>query len=316
VPDPGAEGSVVPRARAGLVDRFRAWSNALGAGLDGDLERADTTARALTRGFYLLLLLIAVRHLLLWNYYVGLREIQPLWPVGWAAGDEGRAAAIVLVLFVLGSLVAAIVPHQRAARAAAFLGCFEFAAFVNSFGAIRHVHHLLVLTAFMFVFLPGNSGARARDDEDRRAYLRAFRGVQCAAMLTYSMSGVVKLATGLWHLVSGQGGFLSPSAMALHAANSALRFGVEPPLAGLAVRAGAFGLPVYLLVLGLEIGALPAAFRPRLHRLWGALLILMHVGIGLTLNLWFLPSIGVLAVLFLASPFARAARGRGSRSVP
>src|SRR5262245_34737315 len=118
------------------------------------------------------------------------------------------------------------------------------------------------------------------------------------------MSGALKIATGLWQLATGQGGVLTLPAMALHAASSAVRFGADPPLADLAVRALPLGLPIYLAVIGVELLSLPIAFRPRLHRPWGAALVLMHVGIGLTLNLFFLSSVFITGLLLLASPFA------------
>lgn len=288
------------------------------AGGDERLKRDHARARTLVRWYYTGLLLVALQHLTWWKYYLGLREIQPLWPIFWAPPGSGRAAAIVLALFVGGALAAALLPHRRLARVAAFAGCLEFFAFNSSFGSIRHVNHLLMLTTFMLVFLPREPVAADLSDEDRRAYLRAFWGAQCAALLTYSMAGFVKLATGVVHLLTGQGGVLTPSAMALHAANSAIRFGVEAPLAGLAVRLAGLGLPIYLAVIYVELFSLVIAFRPRLHRAWAILLVLMHVAIGLTLNLFFTPSILVVGVLFLASPFAPASSDarRAARDLP
>ena len=287
-----------------IAGRFWAWIEAPEGGLYDQVGRSYQSARSLTRAYYAGLALVAFVHLSSWDYYAGLREIQPLWPVFWTSARSGRDAVALLLFFLLASLAAALFPHRLLARAAAFAGCFEFFAFVYSFGAVRHVHHHLLLSTFLFVFLPRGSGGTDATEEEKRAHLRAFWGVQCGVLLTYSMCGFVRIATGLWHLVTGQGGVLTPPALALHAANAGIRFGVDPLLADLAIRAGWMGLPVYLVVTYLELFALPVAFRPRLHRPWGAALILMHVGIGLTLNLFFVPSIFILGVLLLASPFA------------
>ena len=288
---------------SGAVDRFWSLARDVERSADGRLEAADLGARTLVRAYYLGLLLLAVQHLALWDQYVRLRAIRPLWPVFWAKAENGRDAMIVLLLFAFGAFVAALFPDRTAARAAACLGALEFYAFVSSFGNVRHIHHLTVLTSFLFVFLPGRGAGRARDDEERRAFLRGVWGVQCGLLLTYSMSGGLKLLTGIWHLLTGQGGVLTPPAMALHVANTAFRFGLDPPLADLAVRALPLGLPVYLAVIGFELLSLPIAFRPRLHRPWGAVLVLMHLGIGLTLNLFFLSSVFISGLLLLASPF-------------
>ena len=289
------------RALSRVVDLFWARTEIPGHSLYARLDRSHATARTLTRCYYAGLLLIAFWHMSLWNYYRGLRDIQPLWPVAWAASVPDRAATVVLLLFASGSLLAAVFPDRLLARCLAFAGCLEFFAFVYSFGTIRHVHHLLVLTTFVFIFLPRGPGD---NDDAKKSYLRAFWGVQCCALLTYSMSGLAKIVTGVWHLATRQDGVLTPSAFARHVANAGFRFGVEPPLGDLAIRAGGLGLPFYLAVIYLETCSLLVAFRPRLHRVWGAALIMLHLAIGLTLNLFFLPSIFVLGVLLLASPFS------------
>jgi hypothetical protein len=51
---------------------------------------------------------------------------------------------------------------------------------------IRQDNHLLILTAFLFTCLPRGPGSIV---EEKRAFLRAFWGVQTGALLTYSMSG-------------------------------------------------------------------------------------------------------------------------------
>ncbi|HZM68792.1 MAG TPA: hypothetical protein VFB95_00330 [Candidatus Cryosericum sp.] len=292
------------------------WSLADGPFGDRDLRRPHAQARALTRCFYVGLLSIAFRHLSLWDYYLGLRCIQPLWPVAWTAAVPPRmAAAAVLLLFVLGSLVAACVPDRLLARSLAFVGCLEFFAFLYSFGTIRHVHHLLLLATLLLVLLPSGRGD---DDAGKRAYLRAFWGVQCGVLLTYSMSGSLKLLSGLWHLASRGEGVFTPSAFSLHVASSGFRFGVEPLLGGMALRWGALGLPLYLGVIYVELVSIAVAFRPSLHRAWGAVLIALHIAIALTLNLFFLPSILVLGVFLLASPFApdRLDGRRAARDLP
>jgi hypothetical protein len=297
-----------------LVERF--WSLAEPPGREEDLHQAYVQARILTRCYYVGLLSVAFRHLTLWDYYLGLRCMQPLWPAAWATAVPPRiAAAAVLATFTLGSLLAAWLPDRLLTRGLAFAGCLEFFAYVYSFGTIRHVHHLLILATFLLVFLPSGTG---RDQAGVRSYLRAFRGVQCGVLLTYSMSGFVKLTSGLWHLASRGEGVLTPSAFSLHVASSGFRFGVEPAMGAMALRWGVLGLPIYITVIYLEIVSIAIAFRPRLHRAWGFLLIGLHVAIGLTLNLFFLPSILVLGVFLLASPFApsRSTAKLAARDLP
>src|SRR5262245_45096107 len=139
------------RNLARVVDLYWARTEAPECALYSNIERAHAAARLLTRCFYVGLLLIAFRHLSLWDYYVGLRHIQPLWPVAWATLAPGRVAAVALLLFVLGSLLAVVYPNCIIARVFAFVGCLEFFAFLYSFGTVRHVDHLLILTTFMLI---------------------------------------------------------------------------------------------------------------------------------------------------------------------
>lgn len=63
--------------------------------------------------------------------------------------------------------------------------------------------------------------------------------------------------------------------------------------------------PLYLGALYLEAFAVLIAFRPALHRLWGGGLVLLHLGIGLGMEIWFVPPMFLLALLLLSSPCCR-----------
>jgi hypothetical protein len=54
----------------------------------------------------------------------------------------------------------------------------------------------------------------------------------------------------------------------------------------------------------LEAASLLVAFRPRIHRVWGAGLIAFHFGTQLAMGFTFTPNIAVVGLLFLCSPFA------------
>src|SRR2546425_9244180 len=105
-----AEEMPLLRALSRVVDLFWARTEIPGHSLYARLDRSHPTARTLTRCYYSGLLLIAFWPMSLCNYYRGLRDIQPLWPVAWAASVPDRAATVVLLLFASGSLLAAVFP--------------------------------------------------------------------------------------------------------------------------------------------------------------------------------------------------------------
>jgi hypothetical protein len=52
-----------------------------------------------------------------------------------------------------------------------------------------------------------------------------------------------------------------------------------------------------------QLMALPAALRPRLHMLWGYLLFAFHVGTGFLLQIFFAKQVLLLMLFFVLSPF-------------
>ena len=85
------------------------------------------------------------------------------------------------------------------------------------------------------------------------------------------------------------------------------------------------GWPIHLLVIYVEVVAILIIFRPELHRVWGVMLVLFHVGTFLPsrppaaalLGIPFSRHMIVLALLFLLSPFApRFELGRALAVVP
>jgi hypothetical protein len=54
----------------------------------------------------------------------------------------------------------------------------------------------------------------------------------------------------------------------------------------------------------LETFSVIAAFRPRLHRLWGLGLIAFHFGTQLVMGFTFAPNIVLVGLLLVCSPFA------------
>jgi hypothetical protein len=139
-----------------------------------------------------------------------------------------------------------------------------------------------------------------------QAYLLCVWSLLASFFLTYTISGVWKVAVGLVQAAKLEPNAFSPSALAYHVARRLVETGDSTPLAHVLLRHPAFGWPANLLTLYLETFAIVAAFRPRLHRAWAMGLISFHVGSGLILGIGFYHHVLLLGVLGLASPFAPA----------
>ncbi len=208
-------------------------------------------------------------------------------------------------IYYAGLLSIPIFSQKRWARILAFLGVFEFVALSNSFGKIGHSMHLWVLSAFLLIFLPC---VEKFSDEPprvfRQRYLLIFWSCQAIVLLTYSMSGLGKIAGAVYQMSAGQNNIFLPGAFAVIAADR-LQQTNSPNLLGWWLSAHLFaGWPFMLADLYLQFFSFWAAFRPSLHRSWAIALILFHIASYLFLSINFAPSVLLITIILLNSPFA------------
>jgi hypothetical protein len=268
-------------------------------------SRAFRQAELLVRLFYAGNLFWAAWRLAERGRWGSYETFQPLWPMAWANGlDVNVVAAAVLTANAIAAALAAIVPTSRVTRWMAFVGMLEAGAFENSFGTIGHGGHAWLWVAFFFALLPtGSRDHFARVRIARQRFLQMFWTAQFAMLFFYSMSGWLKLVTVPVQYHRGEVCALAPEALARHMANRILATDSQPLLADLLVDQPSLSWLLYLGALYLEAFAVMAAFRPALHRLWGGGLILLHLGIGLGMEIWFIPPLFLLSLLFINSPF-------------
>jgi hypothetical protein len=290
------------RRLLGGADRSRPHSD-----LFSNQSRACERAMLLVQVFYAANLFLAGWRLAeraRWDVY---DSLYPLWPLFWAdAGDVRGTASTVFTANALVAALAVIFPTSGVARWLAFAGVLLAGAFENSFGRIGHGGHAWVWVALVFAFLPSASAQQLTASRQvRQRYLQTFWAAQFVVLFFYSMSGWLKLVTVPIQMFHGEVSALAPEALARHIANRVLQTGSQPPLANLMVDHLAISWPLYLGALYLEAFALLAAFRPALHRFWGTSLVLLHLGIGLAMEIWFVPPMFLLCLLFVQSPFQR-----------
>jgi hypothetical protein len=268
-------------------------------------RRAAEGAVLLVRVFYAANLYLAFRHLRLWSGWLGTAAIDPLWPVAWVplVGIEPAVHAI-MTLMLVGAFAAALLPGWRPARGLAFLGLFLFHAFANSFGKINHSSHGWVLVSFLLTFLPdAGRHALSRSRGLRQHYLNAFWSAQAMLLLFYFMSGTWKALAAVEQLVRGEVHGFAPTALAMHIAHRLLQTGDESLLGAFFIEHPLLGWPPFVLTLYLQVSGLWVAFRPSLHRLWGAGHLAFHFVVYLSMSVSFHPQVLVVGILLLASPF-------------
>lgn len=265
---------------------------------------AARSARLLVRVFYAANLYLVFRHLRLWPGWLEIAAIDPLWPVSWVplVGIEPAVHAI-LTLLLAGAFAAALLPGWRPARGLACLGLLLFHGFANSFGKINHSSHGWLLASFLLTFLPdAGPAALERSRVLRQRTLNAFWSAQAMLLVFYALSGLWKSLAALEQLVRGEVHGLAPSALALHIAHRLLQTGDQSLLGPFFIEHPLLGWPPFLLTLYLQVASPWVAFRPSLHRLWGAGHVAFHFAVYLTMAVSFHPQVLVVGILLLASP--------------
>jgi hypothetical protein len=184
----------------------------------------------------------------------------------------------------------------------AALGILEFTALDYSGGKIGHSSHLWVLTSLVLVFLPRLGPAAGR--RERQSYLNVFWTAHALVLLTYTMSGLGKVAGAVWQAFQGQVTAFHPQALSLHVAARLLETGSQSPVGSWLVEHSWFGWPLMLGTIYLQTFAFWSIFRPRLLRVWTVGLIAFHLATFFVLTIRFAPPVLLLAMWGLASPFA------------
>jgi hypothetical protein len=235
-----------------------------------------------------------------------IESLDLLWPVAWlrevgvAAGGQ-IIAQIGLAAGVLGILWWRFIVVRIFVSAALLL----YAAYANSHGAINHGYHEWFWVSVCFWLLPAErreivSASRV----GRMQFLTAFSLAPLLVLVFYTLSGLYKCYAALTaQLASGAGGF-SPDAMAITVAWRALQTGADPMWGSFVIENPLLGWPFYLGLYFAELVSVLVFFRPSLHRIWGMILILFHIGTLLFMDIAFQQHVLINALLFVMSPFA------------
>jgi len=231
--------------------------------------------------------------------------IDPLWPIFWIdyTGTQFGSNLIFLV-GIFGSFLAAYFSHIRSFRIISFIGFFEFVALDNSFGKINHTYHTWLFFSFFIIFLPkGRLQDISKSLTKRHKYLTVFFSTQIVIMLTYTLSGLWRIYYGVTQFLNGENGIFHPQAIAIHVSRRLLETDISSILGSFVIENYYLAWPFFLTAVYLEAFSIIAIFRFGTHRLWGILLISMHLGIGATMGIFFNESVILLGMLMVCSPF-------------
>lgn len=275
----------------------------------GAYRRAAEQAQGLVRFFYLFVLYqLTLTSIHLWGQASNASAIEPLWPLFWVEFLPRPAAfAIAICTALAAGLVGFLATEQRLARVMVFVGYLLLNGLQNSFGKINHGDHAMIAVAFVLIWLPARPAPGSRNTVTyTHLYLTAIGAAQVMVGLFYTMSGLWKVYFGVQQLLAGEINTFHPHALATLVAFRLLQTRQESILGWLIVAQPLLGWPLHMGALYLELGALMAAFRPPLHRVWGVGLLLFHLATWLLMEIPFLPSMVLIGLFFVQAPLAPA----------
>jgi len=244
--------------------------------------------------------------LLVAHCFVSLREwevwfssainFHPVWLVSWIPQEFAAKAWLVTTAAALVFCAANAWGTNRWLRSIATLFLVLHFSIEDSRDAIRHGEHALLWISLILAFLPGEFTS---ERQTQVRYQRVFRLAQSMLLLFYGMAGVVKVATSIVQSLRGDRALLDADAGALVISEWLLQGDETSLLGSWMVHHPAFASIGLLLSVVLELACLVAIFWTRIHALTGVSLILMHVAIGLAMNVWFPENVALIAVILV-----------------
>lgn len=266
--------------------------------------RAYERAQLLVRVFYACGLFLAVQSMSDWPGLLNADDAAAPWPSAWIpAGRVPTFAPWILGGYLLAAALGAALPTWRLARTIYFVMFMQYVSLISGFGAISHYNHMWLWVSGLLILLPDRRWAGRSTVEDRHYFLSTFWVCQLTVMFFYSLTGFWKIVFGLHGIVAERGSALGIDGFSLIVAQRDLSFNDDAVLGDFFLQNHAIGWALFIGTIYIEFVSLAIAFRPRLHRAWGILLIAFHVGTELAMGFTFPGSVLVVAIFFVCSPF-------------
>lgn len=268
-------------------------------------NRSYERALTIVRAFYALSLVWTIQEMGGWPALRDVAFIDPQWTAGWVdRTDPGGGITAILVLFGVGSVLAALWPTSRTYRALYALGLLQYLSVKFGFGKVNHNFHSWLWVSAVLVLLPSGRKMRSPAQRDRHSLLAVLWSAQIVVLFFYTLTGVWKVLYAVHALTTERISSFQLEGFSLIIGERLLATDQSTLMGEFFVRNQFFGWALFNGTMYLESAALLAAFRPRLHRLWGGGLIAFHLGTQLAMGFTFIENIALLSLLFMCSPWA------------
>ena len=294
-----------------MVTRFFArhlWSGTKPETLGEPVERQRVSydrATVIVRAFYALSIYWVVTVINGWPGYARLTQARPLWPARWWFDwfSVRTSVDIIFVFYIAATALVVLIPRLRIARLLYALSLLQYMAFINGFDKVNHNMHAWLFVSFVLVLLPRGRW-EGRRITDRQMFLAVVWVATLVVLLFYALTGFWKIYTATKALADGGMSGFRFSGFSYIVGARIIQTNQDTVLGHFFTYHELPGWFLYVGTMYLETFSVIAAFRPRLHRLWGFALIAFHFGTQLAMGFTFGPNIVLVGLLLVCSPFA------------
>ena len=271
---------------------------------DGHYTKGST----LVAIFYFFVFLIAFQSITFSTQFPSWTDIvasehffRPQWSSKWISYFDWKFAIRFIYIFFITSSILGIIFWRQSTfvRILVSVSIIQFLSLISSFGSVDHYLHMMVITSIVLVFLPKKNSLSYKSD-----FLKVIFGIQTIILATYSISGFYKLLGVVKQIKWGVTSALSPTGLTLQSAKTSYYSGNEYFFQQLLMDHQGYWIAI--LHIGgyfVEFLSIFILFRIKIHRIWGLLLILFHLGIALTVGPDFSIHLLPIALFLLFSPF-------------
>jgi hypothetical protein len=294
-----------------IVTRFLArrwWSSPRQPSLADSVvfqRHAYERSLVIVRAYYAFSVLWMVQASNDWARSANLTYAHPLWPTYWWFHHFTVRGGVNIIFwaYLATSVIVALVPERRLARAAYAFAFLQYMALVDGFDKSRGDLYAWFFVSVVLILLPRGPWRARRRIAYRQFFLTVIWTAQLVLLFFYSLSGLWKIYQGLRDTGAGKTSVFNFSAFSYIVSASLLRTNATTVLGHFLSQHEMYGWVLLTGTIYLETCSVIIAFRPRLQRLWGLGLIAFHIGTQLAMGFTFTEDIVLLGLFLLCSPF-------------
>ena len=232
------------------------------------------------------------------NHDGNTKMIDPLWPMMLVNDiSTGYLTLFFQINLFISFVWLCLKQNQKFFKVYVFIIYFLYIAFNNSFGKINHGSHLCLMILFCFMFIPTHGKNKYQEKT-----ILTFATAQFFLLMAYSLTGAWKLLWGVVEFLTKEVSLFSPLSFR-NVIITQYQF-VDPTIIGAWFLEHYYiGWLMYLAVVYIEICSVFIFFKPNLHKIWGVLLLSLHLGIHFILQVNMFSAPLYIGLLLIMSPF-------------